>query len=146
MMFPWKGNVLPLDNLQNLYSLLNVPYLVGRERFELPKPEATRLQRACFNHLHTYPYLIYWWARRRLNLRHLDFQSNVLPAELPAHMINKQVNSHNGSHQIPSPRLRQSAATWLLNLINFRLHSFHVPLLLIYLATPGGLEPTTSAE
>ena len=29
--------------------------LVGRERFELPKPEATRLQRACFNHLHTYP-------------------------------------------------------------------------------------------
>ena len=28
MFFSWKENVLPLDNLQNLYSLLNVPYLV----------------------------------------------------------------------------------------------------------------------
>ena len=28
MIFSWKENVLPLDNLQNLYSLLNVPYLV----------------------------------------------------------------------------------------------------------------------
>lgn len=28
MIFSWKENVLPLDNLQNLYNLLNVPYLV----------------------------------------------------------------------------------------------------------------------
>ena len=28
MIFPWKGNVLPLDNLQNYVSLLKVPYLV----------------------------------------------------------------------------------------------------------------------
>ena len=77
MMFPWKGNVLPLDNLQNLYSLLNVPYLVGRERFELPKPEATRLQRACFNHLHTYPYLIYWWEERVTIPRPLVFQTSA---------------------------------------------------------------------
>ena len=40
---------------------VSVEILVGEDRFELPKPEATRLQRAGFNHLPTRPCNFNWW-------------------------------------------------------------------------------------
>ena len=55
MIFSWEENVLPLDNLQNLYNLLNVPYLVGGVGFEPTHPEETGLQPAAALQLYRPP-------------------------------------------------------------------------------------------